>query len=68
MASVLTNNVAALGALANGVLPLRKVAQLEAERRHRLEMAQFRARGRNPVQEPLAVAARRTVGSNGRPT
>ncbi|MFZ4703770.1 MAG: heavy metal translocating P-type ATPase, partial [Candidatus Methylumidiphilus sp.] len=36
--SVLTNNVAALGALANGVWPMRKVAQLEAERRHRLEM------------------------------
>ena len=37
-ASVLTNNVAALAALANGVWPMRKVAQLEAERRHRLEM------------------------------
>ncbi|QFY43365.1 heavy metal translocating P-type ATPase [Candidatus Methylospira mobilis] len=36
--SVLTNNVAALGALANGVRPMRKVAQLEAERRHRLEL------------------------------
>jgi heavy metal translocating P-type ATPase len=36
--SVLTNNVAALGALANGVWPMRKVAHLEAERRHRLEM------------------------------
>jgi hypothetical protein len=37
-ASVFTNNVAALGALANGLLPMRKVAQLEAERRHMLEM------------------------------
>ena len=37
-ASVVTNNVAALGALANGVWPMRKVAHLEAERRHRLEM------------------------------
>ncbi len=37
-ASVLTNNVAALGALANGVWPMRKVAQLESERRQRLEM------------------------------
>jgi heavy metal translocating P-type ATPase len=36
--SVLTNNVSALGALANGMLPMRKVAQLEAERRHRLEL------------------------------
>jgi hypothetical protein len=36
--SVLTNNVAALAALANGVRPMRKVAALEAERRHLLEM------------------------------
>src|SRR5271157_3939354 len=35
MASVVTNNVAALAALGNGVLPLRKVAQIEAERRQR---------------------------------
>ncbi len=37
-ASVVTNNIAALAALANGLLPMRKVAQLEAERRHLLEM------------------------------
>jgi hypothetical protein len=36
--SVLTNNVAALAALANGVRPMRKVAALEAERRHMLEL------------------------------
>ncbi len=36
--SVLTNNIAALGALANGVRPMRKVAALEAERRHLMEM------------------------------
>jgi len=36
--SVLTNNVAAIGALINGVLPMREVAKLEAERRHMLEM------------------------------
>ncbi|HWO99309.1 MAG TPA: heavy metal translocating P-type ATPase [Methylococcus sp.] len=36
--SVLTNNVAALAALANGLLPMRKVALLEAERRHQLEL------------------------------
>src|SRR5216683_1372794 len=36
--SVVTNNVASLAALANGLLPMRKVAQLEAERRHLLEM------------------------------
>ncbi|MBV8233077.1 MAG: heavy metal translocating P-type ATPase [Planctomycetaceae bacterium] len=50
MASVITNNVAALGALANGVLPLRKVAQIEAERRHRLELTQSHAMERNAVQ------------------
>jgi Cu2+-exporting ATPase len=37
-ASVVTNNIAALAALANGLLPMRRVAQLEAERRHLLEM------------------------------
>jgi len=37
-ASVVTNNVAALGALANGLWPMRKVAQLEAERRHQFEI------------------------------
>jgi heavy metal translocating P-type ATPase len=36
--SVLTNNVAALAALANGIRPMRKVAALEAERRHMLEL------------------------------
>jgi hypothetical protein len=35
---VVTNNVAALGALANGLWPMRKVAQLEAERRHLFEL------------------------------
>jgi Cu2+-exporting ATPase len=58
MASVITNNVAALAALANGVLPLRKVAQLEAERRHRLEMSQSYAIERAPVHAPVAPADR----------
>ena len=40
MASVITNNVAALAALGNGMLPLRKIAQIEAEKRHQLEMRQ----------------------------
>ena len=39
MASVVTNNVAALAALGNGLLPLRQVAQVEAERRHKLEIS-----------------------------
>ncbi|BBL74401.1 heavy metal translocating P-type ATPase [Methylomagnum ishizawai] len=50
-ASVLTNNVAALGALANGVWPMRKVAHLEAERRHQLELELKRA-GYDPEAKP----------------
>lgn len=42
-ASVVTNNVAALGALANGLWPMRKVAQLEAERRHLFELQLMRS-------------------------
>ncbi len=49
MASVVTNNVSALGALANGVLPLRKVAQIEAERRHRMELQLAHGLERNPA-------------------
>jgi Cu2+-exporting ATPase len=60
MASVITNNVAALAALANGVMPLRKVAQIEAERRHRLELTQNHAMDRNPAQTPPTAADRRT--------
>jgi P-type E1-E2 ATPase len=37
-ASVVTNNVAGLSALANGLSPMRKVAQIEAERRQVREM------------------------------
>jgi P-type E1-E2 ATPase len=40
MASVVTNNVSAIGALANGMLPLRKIAQIEAEKKHEQEMRQ----------------------------
>jgi surface antigen len=59
MASVVTNNVAALAALGNGVLPLRKLAQIEAERRQRLEMTQAHAMERNPVHSTVASADRR---------
>jgi Cu2+-exporting ATPase len=38
MASVVTNNVSALGALANGMMPLRKIAEIEAEKQHEQEM------------------------------
>ena len=55
-ASVLTNNVAALGALANGVWPMRKVAAYEAERRHLLEL-QLHQSGYLDVVEEVAEAA-----------
>ena|SRR5271165_241855 len=42
--SVLTNNLAALAALANAVRPMRKVAAFAAERRHFLEL-ELRGRG-----------------------
>lgn len=57
MASVVTNNVAALAALANGVMPLRKAAKIEAERRHRLEMTQSHAMERSPVHKTTSAAA-----------
>jgi heavy metal translocating P-type ATPase len=40
MTSVVTNNVAALAALANGMLPLRKIAEIEAQKRHEQELRQ----------------------------
>ena len=49
MASVITNNVAALAALANGMLPLRKIAEIEAEKRHRLELTQAYALDREAI-------------------
>ena len=49
MASVVTNNVAAMAALANGMLPLRKIAQIEAEKRHEQELRQAYALEREVV-------------------
>jgi heavy metal translocating P-type ATPase len=49
MASVITNNVAALAALANGMLPLRKIADIEAEKRHALELRHAYALEREAV-------------------
>ena len=49
MASVVTNNVAALAALGNGMLPLRQIAQIEAERRHKRELRPSHAPERNTV-------------------
>jgi len=55
-ASVLTNNMAALGALLNGVRPMRKVAAYEAERRHLLEL-QLRQSGFLDAEQAPAEAA-----------
>jgi heavy metal translocating P-type ATPase len=55
-ASVVTNNIAALAALANGLLPMRKVAQLEAERRHILEMELRQAGLLHESSSPVRLA------------
>ena len=49
MASVITNNVSAIGALANGMLPFRKIAQIEAEKKHEQEMRQAYGLARKAV-------------------
>jgi Cu2+-exporting ATPase len=49
MASVLTNNVAAIGALANGMMPLRKIAEIEAEKKHEQEMREAYGLARKAV-------------------
>ena len=49
MTSVITNNVAAMAALANGMLPLRKIAEIEAEKRHEQELRQAYALEREAV-------------------
>ena len=49
MASVLTNNVSAIGALANGMMPLRKIARIEAEKKHEQEMRQAYGLARKAV-------------------
>lgn len=55
MMSVVTNNVAALAALANGMLPLRKIAQAQAEsqREQELRLASLAP----PLPEPPSVVA-----------
>ena len=62
--SVLTNNVAALAALANGILPMRKVAALEAERRHMLEL-QLRASGFLDFPQNDTADTTDTIGATG---
>jgi hypothetical protein len=66
-ASVVTNNVAALGALANGLWPMRKVAQLEAERRHLFEL-QLRQSGFLLVDGAQPAPANVMPGADPTPT
>lgn len=60
MASVLTNNVAAIGALANGMLPLYRMlneqARKEAQQEMNLAVAQAIG-GREPLEPQLATSA-----------
>jgi heavy metal translocating P-type ATPase len=66
-ASVLTNNVAALGALINGVRPMRKVAAVEAERRHLLELQLHQSGFLDAAQVPADEAeGRRNLADAGR--
>ena len=60
MTSVITNNVSALFALANGLLPLRKIAQAEADRRRDRETTPDDPVGRGLVPMPPLTARRRT--------
>ena len=64
---MVTNNVAAIGALVNGVWPMRKVAELEAERRHMLEL-ELKASGYDgsevePESTPVAIAEIQTAAN-----
>ena len=56
MTSVVTNNVSALFALANGLLPLRKVARAEADRRRDRERAYGEPARRDLVPMPPRAA------------
>lgn len=57
MTSVVTNNVSALAALANGLLPLRKVARAEADRLREREANSGGSASRDlvPLTRPLTV-------------
>ena len=65
MASVVTNNVAAIAALANGMLPLRKVADSPSDQTHRLRIApgEVAERDRLPLHPP-SIARRTEMPEN----
>ncbi len=49
MASMITDNIAAIGGLANGIMPLRKVAQIEVQKPHPQEMRRAHGVAREAV-------------------
>ena len=59
MTSVITNNVSALAALANGLLPLRKVARSRSPRRHDRERTPAAPSHRDLLPLPNVAAVRR---------
>ncbi len=67
--SVLTNNIAGLMALANGIRPMRKLAAIEAERRHLLELelreSGYIDSGNASDQEPLQYSGVSEVWRSG---
>jgi heavy metal translocating P-type ATPase len=69
MTSVLTNNVAALAALANGMLPLRRIAEAQAqsqiEQERRLAEATAERSAPHTVDRPVALTAETTNGTAG---
>lgn len=60
MSSVLTNNVSALAALANGLLPLRKVSGSSKSQTHELRIAPDEVEERDRLPLPPTSVARRT--------
>jgi len=57
MASVITNNVAALAALANGMLPLRRIAQVQLEAESKQELRQMYQGAKATVEAPSVIEA-----------
>ena len=55
MASVLTNNVAALGALANGMLPLYRMLNEQAKKEAQLELTVAMSQFVNAEVEPVST-------------
>jgi Cu2+-exporting ATPase len=56
MASVITNNVAALAALANGMLPLRRIAQVQLEQELKQDLRQMYNGALPALEAPRAAA------------